>query len=98
MSAYQLGITIGIFVASLVDGWLSADADWRLMLGAAAVPGLLLFFVAMVAPESSRLSMKMHRRDDAAIEMEKIAPIGDDIEADLNGIAAASSTDQAGGA
>jgi len=63
---------------------LSADANWRPMLGAAAIPGLLLFFVALVAPESSRWLMKMHRRDDAAIEMKKIAPIGDDIEADPN--------------
>jgi len=88
VSAYQLAITIGIFLAYLVDGWLSANADWRAMLGAAAVPGLLLFIVALVAPESPRWLMKMMRRDDAAVEMRKLAPT-DDIDADLNSISEA---------
>ena len=98
VSAYQLAITIGIFLAYLVDGWLSADANWRLMLGAAAIPGVLLFVVALVAPESPRWLMKMHRRDDAAVEMKKIAPAGDDIDTDLNQVADALSKEPAGGA
>jgi MFS transporter, SP family, galactose:H+ symporter len=98
VSAYQLAITIGIFLAYLVDAWLSANANWRMMLGAAAVPGLLLFFVALIAPESPRWLMKMHRREDAAREMEKIAPAGDNIDTDLNEISAALSHDPAGGA
>ena len=51
------------------------------------IPGVLLFVVALVAPESPRWLMKMHRRDDAAVEMKKIAPAGDDIDTDLNEIA-----------
>ena len=98
VSAYQLAITIGIFLAYLIDGWLSANANWRMMLGAAAAPGLLLFMVALVAPESPRWLMKMHRREEAAIEMTKIAPAGDDIEADLNEIATALSHEPSGGA
>ena len=66
VSAYQLAITIGIFLAYLVDGWLSQSDAWRFMLGASAVPGLLLFGVALVAPESPRWLMKMNRRADAA--------------------------------
>jgi MFS family permease len=58
VSAYQLAITVGIFLAYLVDGWLSAKADWRTILGAAAVPGLLLFVVALAAPESPRWLIK----------------------------------------
>ncbi|RBP10420.1 sugar transport protein [Roseiarcus fermentans] len=98
VSAYQLAITIGIFLAYLVDGWLSANAGWRIMLGAAAVPGLLLLVVALIAPESPRWLMKMHRRDGAAIEMKKIAPAGADVDADLNDIAAALSHEPSGGA
>ena len=86
------------FPLYLVDGWLSANANWRMMLGAAAVPGLLLFFVALIAPESPRWLMKMHRREDAAREMKKIAPAGDNIERDLNEISAALSREPAGGA
>jgi len=29
VSAYQLAITIGIFLAYLVDGWLSQSDAWR---------------------------------------------------------------------
>ncbi len=62
VSAYQLAITIGIFLAYMVDGWLSQRDAGRFMLGASAVPGLLLFGVALVAPKSPRWLMKMNRR------------------------------------
>jgi SP family galactose:H+ symporter-like MFS transporter len=74
VSAYQLAITIGIFLAYLIDGWLSSNKSWRAMLGAAAVPGLLLFVVALVAPESPRWLMKMSRRSEAAVELKKVSP------------------------
>jgi sugar porter (SP) family MFS transporter len=74
VSAYQLAITVGIFLAYLVDGWLSQSDSWRLMLGASAVPGLLLFAVALAAPESPRWLMKVNRRADAANVLEKIRP------------------------
>jgi SP family galactose:H+ symporter-like MFS transporter len=94
VSAYQLAITIGIFLAYLIDGWLTSIADWRWMLGAAAIPGLLLSIVALFAPESPRWLMKMLRRDEAAIEMRKIAP-ADSIDGDLNSIASALSAESA---
>lgn len=74
VSAYQLAITAGIFLAYLVDGWLSQGDAWRWMLGASAVPGLLLFTVALVAPESPRWLMKMGRRSEAAAQLQKIRP------------------------
>ena len=74
VSAYQLAITAGIFLAYLVDGWLSSSDAWRIMLGASAVPGLLLFGVALLAPRSPRWLMKMGRRADAAAELHKIRP------------------------
>lgn len=42
ISTYQLAITIGIFVAYLVDAALDHTGDWRLMLAIAAVPGVAL--------------------------------------------------------
>jgi SP family galactose:H+ symporter-like MFS transporter len=74
VSAYQLAITIGIFLAYLIDGWLSKSDAWRWMLGASAVPGLLLFAVALIAPESPRWLMKMGRRADAGAQLKKIRP------------------------
>ena len=85
VSAYQLAITIGIFLAYLVDGWLSKGDAWRFMLGASAVPGLLLFGVALIAPKSPRWLMKMNRRADAAAELRKIRP-GVDFKARLDAI------------
>ena len=96
VSAYQVAITVGIVLAYLVDGWLGASDSWRMMLGASAVPGLLLFAVALVAPESPRWLMKMHRRPEAAAELRKIRP-GVDVNARLDAIDAALRED-AGGA
>jgi sugar porter (SP) family MFS transporter len=74
VSAYQLAITIGIFLAYLIDGWLSKTDSWRIMLGAAAVPGLLLFTVALIAPQSPRWLMMVGRKADAAAELSRIRP------------------------
>ena len=74
VSSYQLAIAIGIFVAYLVDGWLSKSNAWRWMLGASVVPGVMLFIVALVAPKSPRWLMKMHRRTEAAAQLRKIHP------------------------
>ncbi len=86
VSAYQLAITAGIFLAYLVDGWLSKGDAWRWMLGASAVPGLLLFVVALAAPESPRWLMKMGRRSEAAAQLRKIRP-GVDFKPRLDAIA-----------
>jgi sugar porter (SP) family MFS transporter len=81
VSAYQLAITMGIFLAYLVNGQLSASANWRLMLGLAAVPGLALFLIALAAPESPRWLMGRERRADAAKETAKVQP---DIDANAH--------------
>jgi SP family galactose:H+ symporter-like MFS transporter len=85
VSAYQLAITIGIFLAYLIDGWLSKTDSWRIMLGAAAVPGLLLLAVALVAPQSPRWLMMMGRKPDAASELARIQP-GVNVQSHLGSI------------
>ncbi len=74
ISSYQLAITVGIFLAYLVNGALSAEGNWRLMLGAAAIPGLALFVIAIVAPESPRWLMMKHRRADAVAVLHQVQP------------------------
>jgi SP family galactose:H+ symporter-like MFS transporter len=88
VSAYQLAITIGIFLAYLVDGAFASKDSWRWMLGLSAVPGLFLFAVALVAPRSPRWLMMKGRRDEAAAELLKIRP-GLDSSAELDAVAAA---------
>ena len=74
ISSYQLAITVGIFLAYLVNGALSAEGNWRLMLGAAAIPGLALFLIALLAPESPRWLMMKHRRADAVAVLHQVQP------------------------
>ena len=88
ISAYQLAVAGGIFLAYLVDGWLSKSDAWRWMLGLSAVPGLTLVLVALVTPQSPRWLMRMGRLADAAAEMRKIRP-GIDPGAGIEAIAAA---------
>jgi len=88
VSAYQLAITTGIFLAYLINGALSASANWRLMLGLASVPGLALFLIALFAPESPRWLMSRNRRADAARETSKVQP-DVDVDAQLESIEAA---------
>ena len=76
VSVYQLAITIGIFLAYLVDEGL-ADSSWRLMLGVSLVPGVLLMAVAMVAPESPRWLVKMGRGREAEKTMATLTPGSD---------------------
>ena len=87
VSGYQLAITVGIFLAYLVNGQLSAEADWRLMLGAAAVPGIALFVIGLMAPESPRWLMLKNRRAEATSELHRLEPTAN-VEPRLNEIAA----------
>jgi len=74
VSFYQLAITMGIFLAYLVDGALANGDAWRLMLGVAAVPGVLLIGVMLAAPESPRWLVKMGRRDEALTIIRRVSP------------------------
>src|ERR1700678_1975689 len=65
VSSYQLAITIGIFVAYLVDQALAGPEGWRAMLGVSAGPGVLLALAALTALESPRWFAKSGRRDEA---------------------------------
>jgi sugar porter (SP) family MFS transporter len=85
ISSYQLAITLGIFLAYLVNAHLSGSGNWRMMLGAAAVPGLALFIAALVTPESPRWLIMKNRRAEARSEAQKIEPHVD-VEAHLDSI------------
>jgi MFS transporter, SP family, galactose:H+ symporter len=65
VSSYQLAITIGIFIAYLVDQALAGPEGWRAMLGVSAGPGALLALAVLTALESPRWFAKSGRRDEA---------------------------------
>lgn len=65
VSTYQLAITVGIFIAYLVDEALAGAEGWRTMLGVSAIAGVLLAVAVMAALESPRWFAKVGRRDEA---------------------------------
>ena len=54
VSLFQLAITVGILGAYLVDYAYAESAQWRWMLGLAAVPGAILGLGMLFLPESPR--------------------------------------------
>ncbi len=71
VSSYQLAITIGILLADIVDAAFSASGEWRVMLGLAIIPGIMLIIVVSVMPDTPRWLMKMGRRTDAKASLTK---------------------------
>jgi MFS transporter, SP family, galactose:H+ symporter len=71
----QLAITVGIFVAYLVDfGFAGVPNGWRWMFGLAAIPGAVLFIGMLVAPETPRWLASRGRREEARRVIERTRP------------------------
>ena len=87
VSLYQLAITMGIFVAYLVDYVLSHGSGWRAMLGVSAVPAVLLVLAVWPLPDSPRWYMSAGRRSDAESALRRVHGT-DEVAADLDTIQA----------
>ncbi len=87
VSAYQLAITVGIFVAYLVDQALAGAEGWRAMLGASAVAGVLLALAVLAALESPRWLVKIGRPNEARDNLVALGA-GSDADARLAAIKA----------
>jgi sugar porter (SP) family MFS transporter len=74
VSAYQLAITIGIFLSYLIDQALASQGEWRIMLGASAVPAVLLLLAMLPAVESPRWLVRAGRRDQARAAIVRARP------------------------
>ena len=81
---FQLAIGVGIVISTLVGA--SEAVSWRLSIGAAAVPALLMLLLQMRLPESPRWLVKHDRRDEAKQVLERVRPESFDIDAELAGI------------
>jgi len=74
VSAYQLAITLGIFVSYFVDAALAEQGAWRLMLGVSAVPAALLVLAILMSIESPRWLLKVRRVDEARDALRRLRP------------------------
>jgi len=94
VSAYQLAITVGIFLAYLADDALTSSGRWRAMFALAVIPGVLLVLGFLCVPESVRWLIGHKRRPEAEQALVKltgetdVAATADTIEADLQAEAA----------
>src|SRR3954451_11435478 len=64
-SLNQLMIVSGILVAFIVNAILASSHNWRLMLGLAAVPGVVLLVGMLFMPETPRYLVHSGDEDDA---------------------------------
>ncbi len=89
--AYQVAAVVGIiigYLGALALGGLSGSLNWRLMLGLAAVPALLLIPALLRLPETARWLMLKGRVDEARASLRRTDPDAD-IDAEIADMQAA---------
>lgn len=84
----QTMICLGMLVSYVMDFLLKGLPEqlaWRLMLGLAAVPAVILFLGVLKLPESPRFLIKNNRLDEAKLVLSYIRP-ADQVEPELKNI------------
>ncbi|KAE8383105.1 MFS transporter [Aspergillus bertholletiae] len=74
---WQLFDTFGVFVGFACD-WI-VDRQWRVLLGTASIPALILLFLVFLCPESPRFLIRHNRYADAFVSLRQLR--GTDIQA-----------------
>jgi SP family sugar:H+ symporter-like MFS transporter len=76
-SLNQLMIVVGILLAFVVNGILASSGDWRLMLGLAVVPSLILLVGMFFMPETPRHLVRSGEEEEAREVLEDLRDEGD---------------------
>jgi MFS transporter, SP family, galactose:H+ symporter len=93
---YQVATVTGIILGYLIAWGLAESGNWRLMLGAAAIPGALITLALLRLPDTPRWYMMKGRVDEARTVLREIEPTAD-TEAELADINAALNEEHGGG-
>lgn len=93
---FQVGIGVGIVISTIVGA--SEAVDWRVSIGAAAVPALMMLLLQLRLPESPRWLIKHDRYDDARGALAKVRPAGADIDSELREIQGLEDAERSAGA
>lgn len=72
VSFNQLAITFGIVVSYLVDYFLASTGNWRMMLGLAVLPALVLIIGMSFLPETPRWLISKNRKSEALSTLKRI--------------------------
>jgi SP family sugar:H+ symporter-like MFS transporter len=75
-SLNQMMIVVGILAAFIVNAILASSGDWRLMLGLAAVPSLVLLVGMFFMPETPRFLVRTGEEDEAREVLEEVRSDG----------------------
>ena len=81
---FQLAIGVGIVISTLVGA--TESVPWRVSIGSAAVPALLMLLLVLRLPESPRWLVKNDQPDEAREVLGKVRPDGFDIDPELHDI------------
>lgn len=89
---FQMSITIGILVANVLNYFfakIKGGWGWRLSLGGAMVPALIITIGSLVLPDTPNSMIERGDRDAAKAQLQRIRGI-DDVEEEFNDLVAAS--------
>lgn len=81
---FQVGIGVGIVVSTLVGA--SESVSWRVSIGVAAVPALLMLLLTLKLPESPRWLVKRDEPEAARRALRRVRPEGADVEGELGAV------------
>lgn len=89
---FQLSITVGILIANVLNFFfarIKGGWGWRLSLGGAMVPALIITVGAFVLPDTPNSMIERGRHDEARHQLKRIRGI-DDIDEEFNDLVTAS--------
>lgn len=92
---YGLATVVGIIAGYLIAYLLAGSGSWRLMLGVAAIPAVLVALLLARVPDTARWYLLKGRVDDAHRTLRRVEP-GSDADRELAEIAAALREERAG--
>ena len=96
--AYQVAAVVGIilgYLGALALSGLNESINWRIMLGLAAVPAVLLIPALLRLPETARWLVLKGRIGEARVSLERTDPDAD-VDAELSDIQQAISSEKGG--
>ncbi len=96
--AYQVAAVVGIilgYLGALALSGLNESINWRIMLGLAAVPAVLLIPALLRLPETARWLVLKGRIAEARVSLERTDPDAD-VDAELSDIQQAISSEKGG--
>lgn len=89
---FQLSITIGILVANVLNYFfakIKGGWGWRLSLGGALVPALIITVGSLVLPDTPNSMIERGQRDEARAKLQRVRGIAD-VDEEFNDLVAAS--------